>query len=295
MRHSSQIMSVTSADFVRRFGRWQDHVASNPVIVTHHGRDRLVALSMESYRALSEEGASDVTSADDDARLATVLERMSEGFIAFDGAMRFEQANPVACAYLRTTRDALIGTALSEEHADFGRSLAHSRLLRAAQSGEVAAFDAPSLVYPDNWLHFRTFPYGAGAACLFRNITEEMETRRRADTKAAIIAAMAAHGLIGHARLTPRATLASVDASFAAMSGFAAESLALVRLTDILPLDRRVAAAEEIEAVLSGGGARAFDSALLVNRGGELPVRMALAELKGEYVSDGAVLVVTPR
>ena len=78
------------------------------------------------------------------------------------------------------------------------------------------------------------------------------------------------------------------------MAGFEPEALARARFTDILPLSRRVAAAHEIESVLAGGEPITFQTALMVNRGGERPVRVAMAELRGEYASEGAVLLVTP-
>ncbi|HWW63591.1 MAG TPA: PAS domain-containing protein [Sphingomonadaceae bacterium] len=294
MLQSQQMESVTSADFVRRFGRWQDQVATGPLVVTHHGRARLVAVSMERYQALTE---GEEIAGDDghDVRLATLVERMDEGFIAFDAQLHFVDANPVACAHLRTSAAALRGQALGEAQADFFRTLAHSHLLRAARSGEAAAFDAPSLAYPGNWLRFRTFPYGSGAACLFRNVTEEKEARRRAQAETALAAAIEAHGVIGYARISPRATFLDVDRPLAALAGFDPASLRGVRLTDIMPLNRRVAAACEIEAVLTDGGARAFDGALMVNRGDEIEVRISLASIDGTPANDGAVVVVTLR
>ena len=104
---------------------------------------------------------------------------------------------------------------------------------------------------------------------------------------------MAAHGDVGHARLSLRATFCRIDPVLASLAGFEQDTLLGARLTDILPLNRRVEASEEVEAVLSGQGNRAFDSALMVNKGGELPVRIALAELAGDHGSDGAIVLVT--
>lgn len=285
--------SVTSAEFVRKFGRWQDRAATRPVFVTHHGRRRLVMLSVDSYRALT--GGEQIVRPDGaaEAKLATLADSVTQGFLAFDGELRFVSVNPVAAAYLRTTRAAMIGQPIPEHLSDLAKSLVHGALLRAIRAGESGSFDVPSLAYPGQWLHFQTFPYGEGAACLFRNITDEVEARRGADARAALLSAIEAHGGIGHARLTARGTFAAVDATLAEMAGFAPESLAHVRMTDILPLALRVAAGGQIEAVLSGGGPRAFDSALMVNKGGERRVRIALAELRGGHPGEGATMVVT--
>ncbi len=46
-------MRISTADFVRSFGTWVDQAMSAPVMVTKHGRDRLVILSAEEYGRLT--------------------------------------------------------------------------------------------------------------------------------------------------------------------------------------------------------------------------------------------------
>lgn len=283
--------SVSAAELVRRFGSWQDRVSHGPVFVTHHGRRRLVMLSLPQYRALLADAPRE-DEGDAALRLATLLDQLPLCAVAFDGRLHIAEANSAACAHLRQQRAELIGQRLGETALDLSRTLAASHIARAAATGEVAAFDAPSLAYPGSWLRFSIFPYGQGVCCLFRPITAEREARRLARSEDAFTAALAAEGTIGHGRLSPRGTMTEVDETLAKLAGFAPESLRQVRLTDILPLPRRMAASAEIEAVLAGGAPRAFDSALLVNQGGERPVRIALAEMMGEHASEGAVLIV---
>ena len=288
---------VTAAELVRRFGQWQEQAMLRPVYITHHGRDRLVLLSTANYSALGARAraAAAGLDPDGDASLELVLEQLSEGFVAFDRDLRVTDINPAAAAYLRLVRADCLGEQLFERIDGMRRSLIHGYLARALQSGEIGAFDLPSAAYQGRWLHVRTFPHADGAACLLRDITDEVATRRLADATQTTLAAMAVHGGVGCAKLSPRGTFVQVDEALAQMAGFAAETLMRARLTDVLPLNRRVVAAREVEAVMSGGSARAFNSALLVNNGGELPVRIGLAELKGDYACDGAMVVVTPR
>lgn len=49
-------MRISTADFVRSFGTWVDQAMSAPVMVTKHGRDRLVILSAEEYARLTRPG-----------------------------------------------------------------------------------------------------------------------------------------------------------------------------------------------------------------------------------------------
>lgn len=46
------MLTVSSAEFQRNFGRYQDAALTEPVAVTRNGRERLVVLSAEEYRRL---------------------------------------------------------------------------------------------------------------------------------------------------------------------------------------------------------------------------------------------------
>ncbi|ARS26346.1 PAS domain-containing protein [Sphingomonas sp. KC8] len=295
MGYSTERLSVTSAELVRQFGRWQDKVATEPLFVTHHGRERLVMLSMANYRSLLEGDIDSGLSSDGEQRLDVLADLVTQGFIAFDETLTIVRMNPVAACYLRGHRHGLIGRRLDEVYPTVANSLLENYLVRAVRSGETGAFDAPSFAQSGDWLHLQTFPFGNGAAVLFRSMGDEVEARRQSTAASAMAAAAAVHGGIGHGWLSPRGTFANVDAVLAGMAGFEAVALGGVRLTDILPLKRRMEAAERMEAVLAGNGPCAFDSEILVNRGDELPVRIGLADLRGDYANDGAVVVVTRR
>lgn len=294
MVQASQRMSVTSAELVRRFGRWQDHAATNPLFVTHHGRERFVMLSAANYRALVDGSAAADEGGEDD-RLEALSDLIAQGFIAFDEGLAITRINPVAVRYLRGHRQRLLGKRLEDIYPGVTQSLLETHLLRALRSGETGAFETPSFTTPDEWLHIQTFPFGQGVAILFRNISHEVETRRQAAYAAANLAAAAAHGGIGCATLSPRGTFIEVDRQLAEMAGFAPAALRWMRPSDILPLKRRVEAGEQVEAVLNGAEPRAFDTELLVNRGGELPVRIALAGVHSDRANEGAMMIVTPR
>jgi len=61
--------TVTSAEFQRDFGRYQDLALTEPVTVIRNGRERLVVISAEEYRRLKQRdrevlGLDDFTEAD---------------------------------------------------------------------------------------------------------------------------------------------------------------------------------------------------------------------------------------
>ena len=47
------MLTVTSAEFQRHFGRYQDEALTQPVTITRNGRARLVMISAEEYRRLA--------------------------------------------------------------------------------------------------------------------------------------------------------------------------------------------------------------------------------------------------
>jgi prevent-host-death family protein len=48
------MVKVTSAEFQKNIGRYQDMAIREPVMVTRNGRDRTVLLSTEEYQRLKE-------------------------------------------------------------------------------------------------------------------------------------------------------------------------------------------------------------------------------------------------
>ena len=46
------MVSVTSAEFQKSFGRYREVAQREPVAITNHGRESLVLLSAEEYRRL---------------------------------------------------------------------------------------------------------------------------------------------------------------------------------------------------------------------------------------------------
>lgn len=49
---SMTMITISSAEFQRNFGRYQDEALTQPVTITRNGRERVVMLSVEEYRRL---------------------------------------------------------------------------------------------------------------------------------------------------------------------------------------------------------------------------------------------------
>lgn len=46
------MITVTSAEFQRHFGRYQDAALTEPVVIRRNGRERVVMLSVDEYHGL---------------------------------------------------------------------------------------------------------------------------------------------------------------------------------------------------------------------------------------------------
>ncbi len=63
------MITVSSAEFQRNFGRYQDVALTEPVAITRNGRERIVVLSVDEYHRLKKRdrqvlGLEDFTEAD---------------------------------------------------------------------------------------------------------------------------------------------------------------------------------------------------------------------------------------
>jgi PAS domain-containing protein len=288
--------SVTSADFVRRFGMWQDRAAMRPVIVTHHGRERLVVLSAQQYETLSLRASQGgrVVAEPMAPRFGALLDRLSQGFVSVDRDMIVTEVNAAAAAYWRLDRERLAGTRLTDPLPGLGRTPLYGHLLRAIEAGETAAFDQPNPAYPGRWLRCETMPYLDGAAVLFRDVTDEIARQARAEELDAIAAATMAHGGIGRARLSARGLLVEVDRPLALMADRDPAALTGSRMTDLVPFARRREAADALEAALTDGRPISFRSALAIEGDADRPVRITFTRIPGDRAGGAATMLVTP-
>jgi len=293
-------LHVTSADFVRHFGGWQERANKSPIVVTHHGRERLVVLSPERFCELASNDAGHAdphgaaTAQERLTELEIVADHVEECFVAFDHDLRIVRVNSGFCAYLRMARCLLEGRTIAEAVPQSRGSLASSNVDSALETGRSTTLEVPSLIYPGRWLRVKTFPFSAGSACLFRDVTDEVEARETVDVHFVTRQAMVTHGMVGRCVLTPRATFREVDAAFAALVGLEPQGMLRARFSDIFPANRRAEAREWVEAVLETGQPSKLDSRLLHRGHAEEDVRLSIAGLSDSQ-GRGAVVIATRR
>ncbi|MEW5803851.1 MAG: PAS domain S-box protein [bacterium] len=108
-------------------------------------------------------------------QVVSILENMSDGFLALDDDLVIRYFNKAAEQLLDRRREDVLGRCLFEvfpdsEESDFGK-----RFIRTLKEKKSAAFD--TYFQPlENWYELRVHPYGEGMAVYFQVTTERRET-----------------------------------------------------------------------------------------------------------------------
>ncbi len=296
MRNQSDQPTVSSADFARRFGQLRQMQDDEAIFVTHHGRATHVLTTVRHYTALKEGdgvGRSDPAAAP--PSLQDFANCLTIGVVLIDYDLRVLAANHVAHAQLDRKEGELVGQRIFETIPSLRGSLVETYARRAVVSREPTSAEMPSLFRRDNWIRVDIHPFANHVTILVHDITEDVRRHRLADARQALREAVTAHDGIGYASLNTRGHIDRVEPTLCDMVRLSEERLHHVAMADLVPVAHRVAFREALDQVLSGEGARTIDSALLSNDGAAIAVRVTIAELRGIYGNEGAIVLVTRR
>lgn len=283
--------SVAAAELVRNFAHWREVGAREPVLITHHGRRTHVFMAIDRFETLARSASPPAVQ----DRFRELAGRIHQGLILCDHDLRIAFINPVALAMAKRWDRQMEGQILWEALPEFADTLTEAHIRHSLISGETSAADLPSPFRCGSWLHFETFPFADGVALLLRDITADMQSHRLADVKSGILKAMNVLGNVGYVRLSVRGSIETADATFCAMVGLPPERLASASLPDLIDLPLRPALREALERVLHGDGDRLVETRFLTNAGAVVAAEAGLAQLRGAYGTEGAIMVVVAR
>lgn len=287
---------VTAGEISRNFGQWQDRALGGPVIVTHHGRPRVVLVSADYY-STSKEDHSFHPREDDAPSFETgqraILDHVTEAFMAVNSQLHITAVNHVFEALVGHSASQLVGRFWEDLFPATARSLMDEQLKRALRTGETLEFEAPGDAPGVRRYSFRAFPYPGGVAVLIQNRTAEREMQAQLNQARALDAALSMLPQVMVLRLNVRGVLTTIDPGLAKLLGFSADDLVSCRLPDITRPRDRADLTAALEAVLQGGRPSQIATTLLVKDGGELAVRIGLASVIRDLVPDGLVAAVT--
>lgn len=290
MTGNAKADSVPAAELMRNFGRWQDRTAHGPVFVTNHGRPRVVLMSIEDYERIGQLPPTKPGVAMDPVT-GLLLDRLDEGFVAFDEHEIVRRINTAAALYFRRPAEEIVGLRLDQLGDPAGNAQSIGYVRRAMSVGEVGSYDMASASYPGAIIRVQIFPFPGGGACLFRNVTSQ----RLGDAagQRALADALDSHGGVIHARLTIDGVFAAISDRAADRLGLAAERLAEQHFLDLLGAGCRAKARVLFDAVVRQGQPRAFDGQMLLDGIRERAARIALAPIREDAAIDGVMLVIT--
>lgn len=285
---------VSAAEFIRGFANWRLQSARKPVFVTHHGKDAHVLISLDDYRRLDSKNGTEATPANKlRDSLAALAEWVRDGVIIIDRQWCVLSVNPAASDMLECAAAALIGENLSLALPQLNDTLLFQRIIRLIDHRERFSGDMPGILRPQQWLHVDLVPLPVGGAILLRDVSEAMEWIAASNVRQALATAIDIDGGVGHARLSVRETVEAANDTLTKMVGVDAAAIRRVRFTALLAASQRAAFSEALETVFRSGEPARIPSQIITREGIALDVVLSIAEVRGPYTSDGAVVLVT--
>ena len=232
-----------------------------PVLVTHHGRPRLVVLSAEEFARLADDDADDAGGSNPAAVAGeqvgelnrdTFIANMFEGFVSFDRDLRVRHLNAVAFASAGRDPQELIGAAAdSPEFGEQGAVLA-ARLRRVLRTGEVVQFESKGVFNPHRRYENRAFPFQGGVALMFSQLTELLDLRRGAEMYRAQTEAVDALGVVSKLAVNAMGYIEEANDAFCDLVGFPRAQVLGARLVDFVAPPHRHGVAQTLNAVMQG-------------------------------------------
>jgi prevent-host-death family protein len=288
-------ISVTAGEISRNFGQWQDRALHAPVIVTNHGRPRVVVISADLYTTLSEGETDRDAGPDGDIGRSAILFNSTEGFLALDHDLRVVETNGAFEALLGLNAERLKGQSWDQVFPGAAQSIIGEQFKRVLRAGDMVEFEASATPNGARRCTMRAFPYPGGLAVIIVNRTEERDLKRRLDETLAFQKALSSLHGVATARLNVRGVIVEVDNHFAGLTGFKSSELLDVRLTDVARPSERRALGDAIEQVLQGAAPRVLPATLLVKNGEERAIELGVAAIIRDGMPEGLVAAVQPR
>ena len=167
---------VSAADFIRGFANWRLQSARKPVVVTHHGKDAHVLISLDDYRRLDDAPVA-IAAATDRLQdsLAGIVESIRDGVILIDRQWRIAAVNPAASDMIEVACAGLVGVDLLTALPRLKDSLLIHHIIRLVDHRERFSGEVPDILRPRQWLRVDLVPSPVGGAIILRDVSGAME------------------------------------------------------------------------------------------------------------------------
>ncbi|MBU1463588.1 MAG: PAS domain-containing protein, partial [Alphaproteobacteria bacterium] len=218
-----------------------------------------------------------------------------DGVILIDPQWRILAANPAVCDMLERSCADLIGAPLTTAVPRIEGSLLAHHIVRLIDHRERFSGEVPDIFRPRQWLRVDLVPAPVGGALVLRDVSDALNDFAANDARQALLAAVEVEGDIGHARISVREAVEAANDTLLEMLGVDAAAIRRVRFSALLAVGHRGAFAEGLEELFRSGQPVRLASQIVTRDGDATDVTLTIAEVRGPYASDGAVVMVTRR
>lgn len=282
---------MSAADISRNFGDWQSKALQHPVTITHHGRPRLMLVSVEAFEKEQTEFSTKGQTVAFSAQHQTVIDQMKEAYYALDANLLVIEANAGAERYFAMTREALIGNDLRDLFPETRESLVWGRYRHVMLTGEQTEFRVKASIRGRPRMNIRAFPYdGGGVGVMFSPAQAEEEASMLQKRGAALLGAIACEPALSVAVLNARGGLELMDEAFCALTGFSRSQLETLTLAELVKIPDQTLLTRTMNATVRDDQPKAIDVTLLTRGGDAREVRLTMGAAAHDVAPEEVVV-----
>lgn len=281
--------TVTAAEVIRNFGYWQQKALLNPLVVTHHGRARVMLISTEHYGALTAPALADARQG---GHLEALLANSAEGFVLADANLDVLDANKLALDWLGVTLDQIEGRA-AHYLCKVENLLFATMMRRVLHSGEALSYEMVS-TRAGKRLKVHSYPFGNCVASVFTDITEERGFRDAADTLDAMQLGLDMLDAVATAEIDGDGRISCPSRMLERLTSLTAEALTGVKLLDLIEPGSRPAVSTVLCAAIGNRRTSRVTATLIGCSGMQRTVSLSAAPLERGLAVKGAIVAITP-
>ncbi len=285
--------SVTAAEVIRNFGYWQQQALVKPLVVTHHGRARVMLISTDHYEELTAGDDAATPHRQDDLQ-EYVLDNSGEGFAVLDRDFRIVTMNRTALEWLGVSGADIIGKTLSEFLSGERTPVFESMVKRVFRTGESVSYELSGTRLRGRPLRVRSFPFGDNVASVFEDVSEEEALADSAETLEAAEIALDLLDAVGTAEVGGSGRIAGSNGVLARMTGLSASDLEGSQIGDLFEAGSRPGVREAMSSAMAGSQPRTVRAVLRIGARVAREVSVSFAPLVRGMSVSGVIAVIAP-
>jgi len=289
-----EIEEVSAADISRNFSFWQDRAMTHPVVITRHGKPRVVLVSVDDFNT-GRNGPENLRSPLDSGHaLKAVFNHMIEAFVALDSELRVTSVNRAFEDMLGRTEGDLLDRTLQDAFPNAQR-LFFEFLRRTLMTGDVSELEFPSALAPGRVYRSRAFPYQDGVAAVLQSRQDDYDAHHQNSVLQAQVDASQQLPGVSWASLSLRGAFDGCSEKFCASVGLACSDLMGTPFIQLIKPASRGGVSLAMEACINDRTTRAAEAIMFAKGLGEAPVTVAFAPIIDAAAVSGLRVAVAAR